>query len=152
MDFKDGFENLPREEYPELYNTYSTYLYTERATTILEDYAVGNNAKPFFMYLATQSIHDPLEVPIEYEEMYPDSNIDSQLRKVKSKFLCSGKKVKTSRSAGRSTSPAPRRSGRWSRRRSSHRRTLTLRCTTRSFPPRTASCSFPGSTTATRRR
>ena len=34
------------------------------------------------MYLATQSIHDPLEVPIEYEEMYPDSN-DSQLRKVK---------------------------------------------------------------------
>ena len=86
VDFKDGFENLPREEYPELYNTYSTYLYTERATTILEDYAVGNNAKPFFMYLATQSIHDPLEVPIEYEEMYPDSNIDSQLRKVKSKL------------------------------------------------------------------
>ena len=92
VDFKDGFENLPREEYPELYNTYSTYLYTERATTILEDYAVGNNAKPFFMYLATQSIHDPLEVPIEYEEMYPDSNIDSQLRKVKSKFLYSEKK------------------------------------------------------------
>ena len=92
MDFKDGFENLPREEYPELYNTYSTYLYTERATTILEDYAVGNNAKPFFMYLATQSIHDPLEVPIEYEEMYPDSNIDSQLRKVKSKLSFNGRK------------------------------------------------------------
>ena len=91
MDFKDGFENLPREEYPELYNTYSTYLYTERATTILEDYAVGNNAKPFFMYLATQSIHDPLEVPIEYEEMYPDSNIDSQLRKVKSKLSFNGR-------------------------------------------------------------
>ena len=92
VDFKDGFENLPREEYPELYNTYSTYLYTERATTILEDYAVGNNAKPFFMYLATQSIHDPLEVPIEYEEMYPDSNIDSQLRKVKSKLSFNGRK------------------------------------------------------------
>ena len=82
VDFKDGFTNLPREEYPELYSTYSTYLYTERANTIFEDYAVGNNAKPFFMYLATQSIHDPLEVPIEYEEMYPDSDIDSQLRKV----------------------------------------------------------------------
>ena len=82
IDFKDGFKNLPKEEYPELYNTYSTYLYTERASNILDDYAVGNNAKPFFMYLATQSIHDPLEVPIEYEEMYPDSN-DSQLRKVK---------------------------------------------------------------------
>ena len=92
VDFKDGFENLPREEYPELYNTYSTYLYTERATAILEDYAVGNNAKPFFMYLATQSIHDPLEVPIEYEEMYPDSNIDSQLRKVKSKLSFNGRK------------------------------------------------------------
>ena len=91
VDFKDGFENLPREEYPELYNTYSTYLYTERATTILENYAVGNNAKPFFMYLATQSIHDPLEVPIEYEEMYPDSNIDSQLRKVKSKLSFNGR-------------------------------------------------------------
>ena len=77
---------MPKEEYPELYNTYSTYLYSERASTILDDYAVGNNAKPFFMYLATQSIHDPLEVPIEYEEMYPDSN-DSQLRKVKMFYI-----------------------------------------------------------------
>ena len=73
---------MPREEYPELYDTYSTYLYTGRANSVIDDYAVGNNANPFFMYLATQSIHDPLEVPKEYEDMYPHSNIDSQLRKV----------------------------------------------------------------------
>ena len=34
------------------------------------------------MYLATQSIHDPLEVPKEYEDLYPHSEIDSQLRTV----------------------------------------------------------------------
>ena len=82
IDFKEGFTNLPREEYPELYNTYSTYLYTDRVNTILDEYAVGNNANPFYMYLATQSIHDPLEVPKEYEDLYPHSEIDSQLRTV----------------------------------------------------------------------
>ena len=82
IDFKEGFTNLPREEYPELYNTYSTYLYTDRVNTILDEYAAGNNANPFYMYLATQSIHDPLEVPKEYEDLYPHSEIDSQLRTV----------------------------------------------------------------------
>ena len=91
MDFKNGYTNLPRDEYPELYNTYSTYLYTDRATSVLDDYAAGKNAKPFFMYLATQSIHDPLEVPKEYEDMYPHPEIDSQLRKVHIRiynFIC----------------------------------------------------------------
>ena len=76
---------MPKEEYPEIYNTYSSYLYSERASTILEDYAAENSAKPFFMYLAIQSIHldqSKLEVPIEYEELYLDSYIDSELRKV----------------------------------------------------------------------
>ena len=82
IDFKEGNGNLPMEEYPDIYNTYSTYLYTNRVNTILEDYAVGKNAPPFFMYLPTQSIHDPLEVPKEYEDLYPDPNIDAKRRKV----------------------------------------------------------------------
>ena len=52
--------------------------------------AAENSAKPFFMYLAIQSIHldqSKLEVPIEYEELYLDSYIDSQLRKVQD-VLC----------------------------------------------------------------
>ena len=85
IDFKDGFKNLPKEEYPEIYDTYSTYLYSERASAILEDYVAENSANPFFMYLAIQSVHlvgSELEVPIEYENLYPESNMDSQLRKV----------------------------------------------------------------------
>ena len=81
---------MPKEEYPEIYNTYSTYLYSERASTILEGYVAENSANPLFMYLAIQSPHlvfSELEVPIEYEELYPESNMDSQLRKVQD-VLC----------------------------------------------------------------
>ena len=87
IDFKDGFKNLLKEEYPEIYNTYSTYIYSERASGILKDYAVGNSANPFFMYLAIQSIHEPIEVPIEYEKLYPYSNTDSMLGTVQD-VLC----------------------------------------------------------------
>lgn len=48
--------------------TYSTYLYTEKAIEILrEEHDQGN---PFFLYLAYQNVHWPLEAPDEFVDQF----------------------------------------------------------------------------------
>ena len=71
-DFKDGPSNVLRDDSRDVYNTYSTELYIDQTNDILDNYAVGNDAAPLFLYLALQSPHDPYEVPQTYEDMYPD--------------------------------------------------------------------------------
>lgn len=71
IDFKDGNSNLLKTQYPELYTTYSTYLYENRVNSILDSYE-GKDANPFYMYLAIQSPHAKFaEVPKSYKDMYP---------------------------------------------------------------------------------
>ncbi|XP_070551940.1 arylsulfatase J-like [Ptychodera flava] len=48
--------------------TYSSYLYSDKAVDFIESH---DKAKPFFMYLAYQSVHSPNEVPQKYYDMYP---------------------------------------------------------------------------------
>ena len=45
-----------------------------RVVDILEDHVANHSDKPFFIYLPFQDVHGPLQVPKQYEEMYPEIN------------------------------------------------------------------------------
>ena len=47
--------------------TYSTYLLQARAERIIESH---DQRQPLFLYLPFQSVHSPLQVPQQYEDMY----------------------------------------------------------------------------------
>ncbi|XP_070551943.1 arylsulfatase J-like isoform X1 [Ptychodera flava] len=49
--------------------TYSSYLFSDKAVDMIDSH---DKAKPFFMYLAFQSVHAPMEVPRKYFDMYPE--------------------------------------------------------------------------------
>ena len=51
---------------------YSAHLFAERAVTVIQ--AAKGKTKPMFLYLAFQSVHSPLQVPVEYESHYMDVN------------------------------------------------------------------------------
>ncbi|KAF0296118.1 Arylsulfatase I [Amphibalanus amphitrite] len=63
LDFWDGDRPLP-----ELDGVYATSVFTDRAESIIKEH---NASRPLFMYLSAQNPHAPLEVPSEYEELYP---------------------------------------------------------------------------------
>ncbi|CAN7992975.1 unnamed protein product [Ixodes hexagonus] len=58
--------------------TYSTKIFGEEAVKVVNQSAL--EASPFFLYLAFQAVHAPLEVPPRYEKMY--SNITNKDRRI----------------------------------------------------------------------
>ncbi|BFZ20541.1 hypothetical protein BsWGS_23580 [Bradybaena similaris] len=61
-DTRDTFVNVYNES-----GTYSTHLYTQKAMDLVQAHDVS---KPFFLYLAYQAVHGPLQVPRSYREQY----------------------------------------------------------------------------------
>lgn len=57
--------------------TYSTYVFQERVRQII---GAHDPQSPLFLYLPLQSVHEPLEVPEHYYNMYP--NIDNEERRI----------------------------------------------------------------------
>ncbi|XP_069983032.1 arylsulfatase I isoform X1 [Penaeus vannamei] len=60
--------------------TYSMYLFADKAVEVIESY--NGREDPFFLYLATQNVHVPLQVPEKYTDMYPDEPDEDRRRLV----------------------------------------------------------------------
>jgi arylsulfatase I/J len=52
--------------------TYGGYLYNDAAVRIIEQHP-ESGTNPMFMYLATQTMHNPTQVPSYYSDMYPSN-------------------------------------------------------------------------------
>ena len=70
-----GYDFRYNEE-PLLNETYSTFIYTERARRVISTH---NKSQPLFLYLPFQSPHGPVQVPEMYENIY--SNIENEGRR-----------------------------------------------------------------------
>ncbi|CAC5379758.1 ARSB [Mytilus coruscus] len=67
-DFRDNKEPIRPNEY-------STYAYARRADKIITQH---NKSQPMFLYLPFQSVHQPIQVPEIYENMYEDIKNDGR--------------------------------------------------------------------------
>lgn len=79
LDFHDDYDVVWNET-----GVYSANLYAQRAEEIISQH---DSRKPLFLYLPYQSVHEPLQVPPEFEALYP--NVQTEGRR---KFC--GKKIK----------------------------------------------------------
>ena len=68
IDFNDGVLPISNDEY-------SAVVYGKRVTDIIRTH---DKSKPLFMYLPFQSVHAPIQVPKQYEEMYPNIKNDNR--------------------------------------------------------------------------
>ncbi|XP_070552113.1 uncharacterized protein [Ptychodera flava] len=71
LDLHDNFDPVWGEN-----GTYSTYLFSNKAVEFIDHH---DKSKPFFMYLAYQSIHEPFQVPEKYFDMYP--SVKNEMRR-----------------------------------------------------------------------
>ncbi|GFO46215.1 hypothetical protein PoB_007272000 [Plakobranchus ocellatus] len=58
--------------------TYSTHLYTDKAINLIK--TASKSERPFFLYLAYQAVHTPMEVPAHY--MKPYAHIQNKFRRI----------------------------------------------------------------------
>jgi len=56
------------------------HVFTSRAIEAINDHASMSPEKPFFLYLAYQQAHTPLQVPEEYLDLIPSSVKDEDRR------------------------------------------------------------------------
>ena len=77
MDLMNGTEPARHNQYN---GTYSAEMYSKEAVNIIEQYSSAASPPPFYMYVALQSIHTPLEVPQAYHDLYPSLPARSEQR------------------------------------------------------------------------
>ncbi|KAK4315305.1 hypothetical protein Pmani_013476 [Petrolisthes manimaculis] len=80
---------------------YSSIIYADRAVEIIQEQQ--NKQSPFFLYIAFQNVHDPLQVPQEYLDLYPgevDPDRRALLGMVSAMDDAVGRVVETLRSTG----------------------------------------------------
>ncbi|GFR57423.1 arylsulfatase B, partial [Elysia marginata] len=66
----DGFDfHKNREVYWEANGTYSSYFYSSAVEKVISEHNVSD---PLFLYFPIQSVHEPLQVPEHYYNMYPN--------------------------------------------------------------------------------
>ena len=67
LDTKDANGTLNDQVLWGANETYSTYLYAERASKVIQEH---DTEKPLFLYFPIQSVHYPSEVPSKYYDLY----------------------------------------------------------------------------------
>ncbi|KAK2139221.1 hypothetical protein LSH36_1929g00003 [Paralvinella palmiformis] len=50
--------------------SYSAHVFADRAIKIVRQHALHNRDQPLFLYMPSQSVHAPLEVPGSYKNKY----------------------------------------------------------------------------------
>ena len=73
-----GIDCLEQITENDAYGTYNVPLFTERAIDIISKHDKTDG--PFFMLLAYESVHTPLQCPQEYVDMYADTIADETRR------------------------------------------------------------------------
>lgn len=67
FDLRNNTKKIKKE------NQYSTYLYGNETMRILQNYATEKSSSPFFIYLAFQAVHGPLEAPQSIIDRFNES-------------------------------------------------------------------------------
>lgn len=68
----DGFDFRKNEEiYWQANETYSSFLYSAALEKMISQH---DASEPLFLYFPIQSVHEPLQVPLHYYNMYPNIN------------------------------------------------------------------------------